>query len=136
MPFNPLVELSRSSGSSSHQLTLVESFKRSIKRDSIQFKKFKEDKNWDTWQRSSLTAPRAQDVYKVLDPDYKILTQEYMSLFNEKHKFMYSLFSIILQTDRGKNFVREHEDDFYGQTFYKKLYGFYTTSAGSRVSTS
>ena len=35
-----------------------------------------------------------------------------MNLFNEKQKFVYSMFSTTLQTDRGKKFVREHEDYF------------------------
>ena len=59
-----------------------------------------------------------------------------MSLFSEKQKFMCSIFSTTLQTDRGKKFVREHEDDFDAQMVYKKLHGFYTTSVEARVSAS
>ena len=52
---------------------------------------------------------------KVLDPHYTHLTQEDMNLSSEKQKFMHSIFSATLQTDRGKKFVREHEDDFDAQ---------------------
>ena len=45
-------------------------------------------------------------------------------------------FSTTLQTNRGKKIVRDHEDDFYAQTIYKKLHGFYATSTGARVSAS
>ena len=54
-----------------------------------------------------------------------------MSLLNEEQKFMHSVFSTILQTYRGKKFIREHEDDFDAQMVYKKLYRFYATSVGA-----
>ena len=73
---------------------------------------------------------------KVLDPECTSLTQEEMSLFSEKHKFMHSVFSTTLQTDRGKKFVREHQEDFDAQMVYKKLHQFHTTSVGARVSAS
>ena len=128
----PPLELARSSGSlgsSSHQLTPVESFKRSIKWDSSQFYNFKEGKHWDTRRRNALATDRAQDVDKVLDPDYAPLNQEEMSIFNEN-------FSTTLQTDLGKKFVREYEEDFDTQMIYKNLHGFYATSVGARVSES
>ena len=59
-----------------------------------------------------------------------------MNLFSEKQKFIHSAFSTTLQIDRGKKFVREPEKDFDAQMVYKKLYGFYTTSVGARVSAS
>ena len=73
-----------SSGSYSHQLTPVESFKRSIKLDSSQFSNFKEVKHWDTWRRNTLETSIDQDVEKVLDPDYTPLTQKWMNMFSEK----------------------------------------------------
>ena len=44
------------------------------------------------------------------------------------------MFSTTFQTDGGKKFVREYEDDFNAQIVYKKLHGFYETSVGARVS--
>ena len=85
---------------------------------------------------NSLATSRAQDVHNVLDTNHTPLIQDDVNLFNEKQKFMHSVFSTTLQTDRGNKFVREHEDDFDAQTVYKKLHGFYTTSVGARVSAS
>ena len=73
---NPTPGFAGSSGSSLHQLTLVESFKRSIKRDSSQFTNFKEVKCWDNWRRKTLITARSQDVDKVLDLDYTPLTHD------------------------------------------------------------
>ena len=60
----------------------------------------------------------------MLDPDYAPSTQEEKIIFNEKHKFMHSVFSTTLQTNREKKFVRENEGDFDAQMVYKKLHGF------------
>ena len=59
-----------------------------------------------------------------------------MNLFSDKQKFVHSLFSTTLQTYRSKKFVRCHEEYFDTQMVYKKLYGFYATSVGSRFSAS
>ena len=59
-----------------------------------------------------------------------------MKLFKEKKKFMHSIFSATLKTDRGNNFVREHEEDFDFQTDHNNLCVFYATSARARVSAS
>ena len=91
---NPPPELAASSRSCSHQLTPVESFKRSIKWYSSQFTNFKEGKYWDTWRRNTLATARAQDLDKVLDPDYAPLNQEEMKLFSEKQTFMHYVFPL------------------------------------------
>ena len=136
MPPNPPHGLDAPSGSSSYQLSTVEPSKRRIKRDSSQFNNFKEGKHCDTWHRNTLATTRAKHAENVLDPNCTPLTQEEVNLFNEKHNFMHYVFSTTLKTDRGKKFVRDHEDNFDTQIVYKKSYGFYATSAGDRVSAS
>ena len=42
-----------------------------------------------------------------------------MELFNEKQNFIHSMFSITLQTDEGKKFVKENEANFGAQMVYK-----------------
>ena len=49
MPPNSPPALAGSSGISLHQLTSIESFKLSVKRDSSQLKNFKEVNHWYTW---------------------------------------------------------------------------------------
>ena len=93
---NPLPRLSRSLGSASYQLTPVEYFKRSGKRDSSQFTNFKYWNHWDNWCPNTLATARAQDVDKLLYSDYVPLTQEDLNLFKEKRKFMCYVFSTVL----------------------------------------
>ena len=81
---NPPSRLAGLSGSSSKQLTPVESFKRSIKRYSMQFNNFKEGKHWDTLRRNTLVTTRAQDVKNVLYLHCIPLTEEDVNSFDEK----------------------------------------------------
>ena len=113
--------------------TPAETFKKSIKRDATLFPTFKDGKFWDNWRRSTLAVARAQDVEEVLNHDYIPLTDPEIDLFTEKKKFMYSVFTSVLQTDRGKKYVREHEADFNAQAVYKKLVDFYTTSTKASI---
>ena len=48
----------------------------------------------------------AQDVDNLLDLDCIPLTRQDVSLFNEKHKLMNSMFSTTLQNGRGENFFQ------------------------------
>ena len=125
-----------SSVNSSSQLTTAESFKRCIKCDYSHFTNFKEWKCRDNWTRNTIATARYQGADDFLKPEYAPLNQEDMNLFNEKKKFMQSMFSTTLQTKRGKKFVREYEEDFDTQAVYKKLCEFWTTSVGVRVSAS
>ena len=122
--YNPPPGLAGSSGISSHQLTFVESFKRIIKRYSSQFASFKERKYWNAWRRNSLATARAQDMDKVLYLDYTPLTQEEMNLFSEKQKFVHSVFSTTLQTDRGKNFLESTKTTSMLKWFIKSCVDF------------
>ena len=122
MIFSIIFQLNQKSVSCLTPLTPIESFKRKIKQDSSQFTNFKEGKHWDTWRRNTLATARAQDVDNVLDPGCAPSTQEKKILFSEKLKFMHSVFSTTLQTDRGKKFVREYEGDFDAQMVYTKLH--------------
>ena len=49
---------------------------------------------------------------------------------------MCSLFSTTSQTDRGKKFFRQNENDFDDKMVYKKFHGFYATFVLSMVSES
>ena len=70
----------------------AEEFKKSIKRDKTHYKPFKEDKEWDSWSRSTRATARSHDCDVILNSKYRPRTQEEKDLFEEKQKFMYSVF--------------------------------------------
>ena len=73
---------------------------------------------------NTLATTRSQSLAKVLYSNYTPLTQDKMSLFNEKQKCMCSVSYNTLQPGRYKKFVRDHEDDFDAQMVYKKIVDF------------
>jgi hypothetical protein len=115
----------------------VESFKRGIKRDITHFTPFKDDKQWDTWSRSTMAQARAQDVDSVLDPAYIPSSEDEKLLFDEKQKYMYAVFECTLLTDYGKSLVRQYASTFDAQAIYSSLaiYALQSTKAAISSST-
>ena len=99
----------------------VDDFRRGIKRDKAHYTVLKEDKQWDNWKRSTLATARSHCCEDVFDPSYKPSSADDIAIFNEKQKFIYSVFEEKLRTDMGKFFVRLHEHDYDAQTIFAKL---------------
>ena len=113
----------------------AEDFKRSIKRDKTHYTVLKEDKQWDNWRRTTTATARSHDCDDVFDPKYKPKTPEERELFNEKQKFIYSVFNDCLQTDTGKSLVRTYERTYDAQTIYKELKAHATASTQANIDT-
>jgi hypothetical protein len=111
-------------------------FRRTIRRDPSSFIPFKEDKQWDAWQRSTEAQARAQDLSDVLDKFYIPTTPEASELFTEKQKFMYAVFEKILLTDKGKALVRKHAATFDAQRVYKEISTYALTSTRASLEAS
>jgi hypothetical protein len=99
----------------------VMEFKRGIKRDITYFTPLKDEKQWDTWQCTTVAQAHAQDISEVLDPTYTPITVEEMELFDEKQKYMFAAFERNLLTDQGKAFVRDYAQTYDAQAIYKDL---------------
>ncbi len=82
---------------------------------------FKEGKQFDFWQCSTMALAHAQDVAEVLDPGHVPVTQDDKDLFQGKQKFMFAVFDWMLLTDTGKALVHEHENDFNTQKVYAEV---------------
>ena len=66
----------------------VASFRKGIKRDPTLFATFRDESNFDNWQRLLVSTARTQAVDKVLDHDYTPSTPEDRELFDEMQKYM------------------------------------------------
>ena len=99
----------------------AEEFKKTVKRDKAHYKILKTDKQWDSWNRSTISTARTHGCEDVLDSKYVPRTQEAIELFDEKQKFMYSVFEDYLQTDKGKYYVRKYAKSYNAQAVYKDL---------------
>ena len=108
--------------------TALNNFKKGTKRDASVYPIFKNDKYYDTFQRSFLANLKAQGLYDVADPDHDpesgdIYEQE---LFQGKQSFVYSVLVTSLQTERGRELVKEFEGD--ARSIILKLHHYHTKS--------
>jgi hypothetical protein len=115
---------------------VISDFKKTIKCDSSVFMVYKDEKQWDTWQHSTLAQARPQDVAEVLDSAFTPTTPDEIALCNEKKKFMYAVFEHTLPTDQGKALVRNHDNDFDAQAIYKDLVEYSINSTKASLDTS
>jgi hypothetical protein len=76
-------------------------FKRGITRDVQSYPDLKQDKDWDGWNRGTISQARAQDVSEVLHSNYVPTDPINVALFFEKQKFMYAVFETHLLSDKG-----------------------------------
>lgn len=113
---------SKSTTSTKPPVSEVDSFKKGIKRDPSLFPTLKNQKQWDKWLIELRAQARAQAVEIVLDTTYTPSTTEDIELFDEKQKYVYAVFTKILQTDKGKSLVRLHSDDYDAQQLFHDLY--------------
>ena len=112
----------------SESKTALNNFKKGTKRDASVYPIFKNDKYNDTFQRSFLANLKAQGLYDVADPDIDpesgdIYEQE---LFKGKQSFVYSVLVASLQTEKGRELVKEFEG--YARSIILKLHHYHTKS--------
>jgi hypothetical protein len=74
-------------------------YRRGVRRDPNALVFLKEDKQWDSWEQSTVAQAQAQDMSDVLDSTFVPATPEANELFVEKQKFVYAIFDKILLTD-------------------------------------
>ena len=112
----------------SESQTALNNFKKGTKRDASVYPIFKNDKYYDTFQRSFSANLKAQGLYDVADPDHDpesgdIYEQE---LFKGKQSFVYSVLVTSLQTEKGRELVKEFEGD--ARSIILKLHHYHTKS--------
>ena len=90
----------------------------------------------DAWRRHLRATAMSQDVDDVLNKDYAPTTPEDADLFQEKKKFMHSVFERTLLTDQGKALVRQHESAYDSQITYKHLSACYEENAKAALDSS
>ena len=93
----------------SESQTVLNNFKKGTNRDASVYPIFKNDKYYDTFQRSFLANLMAQGLYDVADPDHDpengdIYEKE---LFKGKQSSVYSVLVTSLKTEKGRELVKD-----------------------------
>ena len=112
----------------SESQTALNNFKKGTKRVASVYPIVKNDKYYDTFQRSFLANLKAQGLYDAADPDHDpesgdIYEQE---LFKGKQSFVYSVLVTSLQTEKGRELIKEFEGD--ARSIILKLHHYHTKS--------
>ena len=112
----------------SESKTALANFKKGTKRDASVYPIFKNDKYYDTFQRSFLANLKAQGLYDVADPDHDPESGDIYEkeLFQGKQSFVYSVLVTSLQTEKGRELVKEFEGD--ARSIILKLQHYHTKS--------
>ena len=109
-------------------------FAKSIKRDKTHYTELKDEKHWDKWLTGFVIQATAHGVeHMILDHKYKPSTPEDIAVFQEKQKFMMSVFRHCLKSDKGKDIIRENMTSGDAQKVYKELMDHMSTSTGARI---
>ena len=108
--------------------TALLNVKEGTKRDAAVYPIFKNDKYYDTFQRLFLANLKAQGLYDVADPDHDHENGDTYAkeLFKRKQSFVYSVLVTSLQTEKGRELVKEFEGD--ARSIILKLHHYHTKS--------
>ena len=105
-------------------------FKRSIKRDISAYHTLKNEKYYESFQRSVLVNARAHACEENLQPTFRLRSDgDRLELFRLKDDFMYSVFNKCLLSDMGKTIVRKHLDNMNAQLVWEEFVTHMTTSS-------
>ena len=112
----------------SESKTALNNFKKGTKRDASVYPIFKNDKYYNTFQRSFLANLKAQGLYDFADPDHEPEDGDIYEteLFQAKQSFVYSVLVTSLQTEKGRELVKEFEGD--ARSIIQKLHHHHTKS--------
>ena len=111
-------------------------FKKNIKRDKNQYTTLREDRQWDSWNRSTKAIARTHDCEDVFNETYLPTDDEQKDLFLEKQIFIYSVFEEKIQTNMGRYLVRKYERTYDAQSIYVELCEYSKTSTQANIQAS
>ena len=113
---NPTKITSNSTTNNRYKATSgAEAFRKSIKKDRSTYPTFREDRQWDKWNRSIKALARTHDCEEIFDPTYKPNGDDEEETFTEKQKFIYSVFEDKVLTNTGQALVCKFEKTFDAQ---------------------
>lgn len=89
---------------------LAQEFRKGIKRDKGHYNVLRDEKQWDEWKRQTIATIYAHGCENITSSGYSPTDPEEILLFREQNKYMFDVFTSILQTPMGKYIVRSHEE--------------------------
>jgi hypothetical protein len=100
---------------------VLEDFVKKVKRDPKDYKAFKDDAHWTTWNRGLQATASKQRVEQVIDLtlDPTTLAGATAELFKEQSTYMFKVFSETLHTSHGRSCIAAFGTTQDGRKVYK-----------------
>ncbi|KAL7580569.1 hypothetical protein ACA910_003691 [Epithemia clementina (nom. ined.)] len=105
-------------------------FKKGIRREVSAYPVLKDEKYFDSYQRTLLITAQSHSCANVLDPNFvPDKDNDSIELFHEQQVFMFSVFNATLLTDMGKSIVRRHMSTMDAQQVWDSYVTYMKTSS-------
>jgi hypothetical protein len=114
-------------------VSAIVDFRKGVKRSISDYKPFKEDHYFNSWQRHLQTTARSHNVDNVINLSYVPVTQEEISLLKEQKKFVYSVLEQTVLTPDGILIIRVHSDTGDASAVYADLVDRYGRSTAAQL---
>jgi hypothetical protein len=88
----------------------ITDFRKSVKRSISDYKPFKEDRYFKSWNQHLQTTARSHNVDNVINLSYIAATPDKISLLTEQKRFVFSVLEQTVLTSDGMLLVRIHSD--------------------------
>ena len=108
-------------------------FKKGIKCSICNYTALSNDFHWQKFKKQLSTTAATHDLSEVLDGKFVPADADATALFAEKQKFMFGVFTAVLQTSKSKKVLRDHEDTSDAQALYAQLLDEYETGISAKL---
>ena len=108
-------------------------FRKGVRRSIADYKKFKEDRFFNSWNRHFQTTARSHNVDNVINLSYVATTADAISLLTEQKCFVFSVLEQTVLTSDGILLVRTHSDTGDATKVYSDLVDRYGKSTAAQL---
>jgi hypothetical protein len=116
-------------------VSAINDFQKGVKRSISDYKPFKVDRYFNSWQRHLQTTARSRNLNNIINLSYYHVpsTQEEISLLEEQKKFVYSVLEQTVLTPDGILIIRVHSDTGDASAVYADLVDRYGRSTAAQL---
>jgi hypothetical protein len=114
-------------------VSAITNFQKGVKRSVSDYKPFKEDRYFNSWQRHLQTTARSHNVDNVINLAYVPSNPDEIALLEEQKKFVYSVLEQTVLTPDGILIIRVHSDTGDASAVYADLVDRYGKSTAAQL---
>ena len=111
----------------------ISEFRKGVKRSVSDYKTFKEDRFFISWQRHLTIMARSHNVDNVINLTYKATTPDEIALLHEQQKFFFSVLEQTVLTPDGLLIIRKHSGTGDASAAYSDLVERYGKSTAAEL---